>query len=295
MDAVDNWVDNSINLEISSTEEPTLCFEEDCVLGIDEAGRGPVLGPMVYGTAYWPLSKSKHFGEMGLDDSKVLSEADREKLFELYNKENAISGWHLVCISPVTISKSMLAKDNQRESLNELSHNAAIHLIRVTLRRGVRVTEVYVDTVGPPEKYEAKLQALFPEIKITVSKKADSLFKCVSAASICAKVARDRALKSWSWREGTTYEKIGSGYPGDPVTKKFLRDSCDPIFGFPSVTRFSWSTAEDLLAKEHVKVQWTLESNKKSKGAMDLFVKKEATPKEDAFFTNRCIQQVVSL
>jgi len=295
MEAVDTWKDNLSNLEITSAEEPKLCFEEDCVLGIDEAGRGPVLGPMVYGTAYWPLSKSSHFEGMGLDDSKVLSEADREKLFEMFNKENAISGWHVVCISPVTISKSMLAKDNHRESLNEISHNAAIHLIRVTLKRGVRVTEVYVDTVGPPEKYQAKLQALFPDIKITVSKKADSLYKSVSAASICAKVARDRALKSWNWREGTAYENIGSGYPGDPATKKFLRSSCDSIFGFPSVTRFSWSTAEDLLAKDHVKVQWMLESNKRAKGAMDLFVKKEATPKEDAFFTTRCIQQVVDL
>ena len=54
------------------------------------------------------LFQSSHFEEMGLDDSKVLSEADREKLFEMYNKECAISGWHVVCISPVVISKSML-------------------------------------------------------------------------------------------------------------------------------------------------------------------------------------------
>lgn len=56
------------------------------------------------------LLQSSYFETMGLDDSKVLSEADREKLFEMYNKENAISGWHVVCISPVTISKSMLGE-----------------------------------------------------------------------------------------------------------------------------------------------------------------------------------------
>lgn len=59
-----------------------------------------------------------------------------------------------------------LGKDNTRESLNEVSHNAAIALIRHALSRGVRVAEVYVDTVGPPEKYQDKLQKIFPDIKV---------------------------------------------------------------------------------------------------------------------------------
>ena len=61
-------------------------------------------------------------------------------------------------------------------NLNEISHDTAIGLIRSALQAGVKVAEVYVDTVGPPEKYEAKLQNLFPEIKVTVAKKADSLY-----------------------------------------------------------------------------------------------------------------------
>ena len=61
-------------------------------------------------------------------------------------------------------------------NLNEISHDSAIGLIRKALEAGVKVAEVYVDTVGPPEKYEAKLQRLFPEIAVTVAKKADSLY-----------------------------------------------------------------------------------------------------------------------
>jgi len=61
-------------------------------------------------------------------------------------------------------------------NLNEISHDAAIGLIRKALAAGVKVAEIYVDTVGPPEKYEAKLQNLFPEIQVTVAKKADSLY-----------------------------------------------------------------------------------------------------------------------
>merc|ERR1711997_316573 len=94
----------------------------------------------------------------------------------------------------------------------------------------------------------------------TVAKKADSLYPCVSAASICAKVARDKCLKTWIFPENQGDCEItsewGSGYPGDPVTKKFLRDNLDPVFGFPSIVRFSWSTAEKLLEEKGVKVEF---------------------------------------
>ena len=76
-------------------------------------------------------------------------------------------------------------------NLNEMSHNAAISMISELLRMKVRVSEVYIDTVGPAAKYEAKLNQTFnfTNIKFKVAPKADSLYKCVSAASIVAKVA----------------------------------------------------------------------------------------------------------
>ena len=123
----------------------------------------------------------------------------------------------------------------------------------------MRVAEVYVDTVGPPEKYQQKLEGIFPDLKITVAKKADSLYPCVSAASICAKVARDRAISQWKFAENCREDfssEWGSGYPGDPVTKKFLRENLDPVFGFPSIVRFSWKTAETLLEEKGVRVEF---------------------------------------
>jgi ribonuclease H2 subunit A len=75
-----------------------------------------------------------------------------------------------------------------RQSLNEISHKAAIELLRALQLKGFRIKEVYIDTVGPPEHYQTKMKKLFPNIEIVVSKRADSLYPIVSAASICAKV-----------------------------------------------------------------------------------------------------------
>src|SRR5262249_16011119 len=73
-------------------------------------------------------------------------------------------------------------------NLNMISHDTAIELIRRTMVKGVAIKEVYVDTVGDPGKYQAMIEKKFLRLKVTVSKKADSLFPIVSAASIVAKV-----------------------------------------------------------------------------------------------------------
>ena len=78
------------------------------------------------------------------------------------------------------------------------------------------LSQVYVDTVGPPDKYERLLSRAFPDLQITVSKKADSIYPIVSAASICAKVLRDHALHNWQFKEKRVQvtRVFGSGYPG---------------------------------------------------------------------------------
>lgn len=172
---------------------------------------------MVYGIAFCIKEKDDILKTLGCADSKQLTEEKRDVIFnDICTKDYATSnlGWAVEVISPNVISNSMLRRS--KRSLNEVSMDSAIGLITKAKELGVNIAEVYVDTVGPPEKYEAKLSQIFPEYKITVAKKADSTYPIVSAASICAKVSRDHALKVWKFAEGLTLtqEDFGSGYPG---------------------------------------------------------------------------------
>jgi ribonuclease H2 subunit A len=105
-----------------------------------------------------------------------------------------------------------------------------------------------------------KLSQRFPGIKFVVCPKADALFPIVSAASIVAKVTRDRLLKEYRPIEDVeTSTEYGCGYPGDAVTKQWLEDHINRVFGFPSLVRFSWSTCDPLLKENCVPVKWECE------------------------------------
>ncbi|KAK9240340.1 ribonuclease HII-domain-containing protein [Lipomyces kononenkoae] len=237
---------------------------EPCILGVDEAGRGPVLGAMVYALSYCLKSYSEKLPSFGFADSKQLTHATRMSLFSrMCNSVRSADdcqlfdnvGWATRIMTARDISSGMLRSQTGRVyNLNEQAHDATMALISQVLANGVNVTEIYVDTVGPPAPYQAKLSRYFPGIKVIVTKKADSLFPIVSVASICAKVTRDISLKYRDESDGTW----GSGYPSDGKTTKWLKDSLDPIFGWGPVVRFSWQTSKDLLEKNKaaIKVDW---------------------------------------
>ncbi|KAL8518193.1 hypothetical protein ACS0TY_009530 [Phlomoides rotata] len=233
---------------------PPKWASKPCIMGIDEAGRGPVLGPMVYGCLYCPRSYQKTLSTLSFADSKTLKEEKREELFESLKTDESI-GWAVDVIDPRELSAKMLKKS--KINLNEISHDSAIGLIKKALDLGVLLAEVYLDTVGDAEKYRVKLSERFANIKFVVAKKADSLYPVVSGASIVAKVTRDRALRDWVLGETAEnlHRNFGSGYPGDPQTKSWLNDHKHPVFGFPSLVRFSWGTCTSY-SKDLVDVLW---------------------------------------
>lgn len=279
-----------------SSKVPDACLVEECILGIDEAGRGPVLGPMVYGTCYVPKKQEQKLRDMGCMDSKMLTEGKRETLFDKLNDEcRDIAGWGVTVLPPSWICESQLKRC--KYNLNTISHDTAMGLIKSVLDLGVNLVAVYLDTVGDPTKYQDLIKSRFPNLEVTVEKKADATFPCVSAASIAAKVARDAIVKSWVFPEGVTPPDsgYGSGYPADPNTKKFLEKSLDPIFGYSSFVRFSWSTIHVILEQKGVKVRWEDDEEEGAKKKLKKAEKPAGTQALSKYFQQMSSKRKVSL
>ncbi|KAF8206487.1 ribonuclease H-like domain-containing protein [Mycena galopus ATCC 62051] len=242
---------------------PTPTADGPYILGVDEAGRGPVLGPLVYGVAYCPVAYKDQLDDLGFADSKTLTPEIRSGLLDTLSSDPANLGWSVRVVSPQAISAGMLRRPPA--NLNVQSQNATVLLIQEVLKKGIELTEVYVDALGNTTTYQAYLSSVFPGISFTVESKADDKFKIVGAASVAAKVTRDACIEGWIFEEnihtdgvkGTwDTEELGSGYPSDPKTKEWLRNSIEPVFGLPRLVRFSWSTVKVLLEKQAKAVEW---------------------------------------
>ncbi|KAI0775207.1 ribonuclease H2 subunit A [Trametes elegans] len=245
------------------------------ILGVDEAGRGPVLGPLVYGVAYCPIAYKEDLEGLGFADSKTLTAQIRSSLLETLGADPSNLGWSVRVLSPKAISAGMLRRPPV--NLNQQSQEATVLLIREVLARGLQLTEVYVDALGKTGPYEAYLSSLFPDVRFTVTAKADQKFKIVGAASVAAKVTRDAWIEGWVYEErrrapsaplpapgedgaeaaaGMWAEETGSGYPSDPKTQAWIKNSLEPSFGYPSLARFSWATIKVVLEKNAHPVEW---------------------------------------
>jgi ribonuclease H2 subunit A len=292
------------------------------VLGIDEAGRGSVLGPMTYGMAFWNPNKIDPSNIKDFNDSKQLTHETRCRLLDDVILPTADIGFGLRVIHANEISRNMLRP--QPYNLNQMSHDTAMDLIQAVLDTGdVTIEACYIDTVGIAENYQRKLEARFPTIRFTVESKADFNYPPCAAASIVAKVVRDRMMDHWQYSEttirasGLTNDKedcpMGSGYPSDPVTKAWMDQnlSC-PIFGFPDLVRFSWNPTKKALdptSKEGEKpvVQITFEADldeDEEHGEYSLSVKRQRdqmttflgkTTKRYPYFQRNKLQRVTKI
>ncbi|TFY60459.1 hypothetical protein EVJ58_g5149 [Rhodofomes roseus] len=239
--SVPSIVDPSVPLTASYTyHSPCPTTPGPYILGVDEAGRGPVLGPLVYGVAYCPASYQDDLDKLGFADSKTLTAATRSTLLDTLCSDPSNLAWSVRVLCPQAISSGMLRRPPT--NLNRQSEQATVLLIREVLDRGMELSEVYVDALGPTKPYEAYLSSQFPGINFTVTAKADSKFKIVGAASVAAKVTRDAWVEGWMFEEHQPGGKLsddtenqqekprwgtqlGSGYPSGSICS----------FGFPEL------------------------------------------------------------
>lgn len=211
--------------ELYSTIEPTSSW---VVAGIDEAGRGPVIGPMVYGMyVNSPLEITSY------RDSKLLAPRSRERLFR------GMRNFAYYKVHPAYITSHMQASS---KNLNEMAKEAVVVLLSELKSKCRNVKAVYIDGLGNNEEYKRTLQQYF-DYDFIIENRADSRYQVVSAASIVAKVIRDEAVESCD-------ASYGSGYPGDPRTKRWLESNKHGFKGFPECVRHSWQTIKSILGEK---------------------------------------------
>ncbi len=191
------------------------------ICGVDEAGRGPMFGPLVVAGVAIERSKLGKLRNLGLRDSKKLSPKRREELYSVITK--VADAYTISRIQPHTIDKSVF-----KHKLNELE---AKLMGRIIDRLSADIA--YVDACDVNAARFGRNVAKISKGAIVRSyHKADDRFAIVSAASIIAKVARDRAVLKLGID--------GSGYPSDPKSKRYLVRYVKKYHKAPSCARQSW-------------------------------------------------------
>jgi len=200
---------------------------------VDEAGKGSVLGPMVVAAVGVPSEDV--FSDIEVNDSKLLSPKMRERLYAVIRKRFRV----------VTVRIDAHEIDEIRMGM---TMNACVARAHAQVIAKLSPDCAYVDAcdVNTFRYAEMVKNHLVLPCEIISEHHADEKFPVVSAASIIAKVTRDRAIATLAKKYGT----IGSGYPSDPVTIRFLNSYIDEHNVPPPIARKSWKTVSAILSKK---------------------------------------------
>lgn len=208
------------------------------ICGVDEAGRGPVMGPLVI--CGISIDKDDLLRKLGVKDSKKLSRTQREDLSEKIAR--VTSGIEIV---EITASEIDILREEM--TLNKLEVKVFASIIKKLAPQ-----TAYVDSADVDEKRFADdiIREIGSPVEIISRHKADDTYPVVSAASILAKVRRDEQVRRIEEEIG---EPIGSGYTSDPNTIRFLESWLERYDKLPPHTRKSWDTSNRLLSMKAVK------------------------------------------
>ncbi|MGP8158011.1 MAG: ribonuclease HII [Thermoplasmata archaeon] len=200
------------------------------VLGVDEAGRGSLVGPLVVGGFCLPTDRLDALVSLGAKDSKALTPGARERVFAGLGSLGTLGA---VVLSPRTVDRAV-----SRGRLNDLEAEAFARLIR-ELAPDVTI----VDACDPNERrFGLRVARLAGGASRVIARHhADRDYPVVGAASIVAKIRRDRALARLREELG---DELGSGYPSDRRTIRFVRSVLADGRAVPPWVRGSWATMQ---------------------------------------------------
>ena len=224
------------------------------VIGVDEAGKGPVLGPMVVSAL--ACKDENELREIGVRDSKALTPKKREEIYDILTKEFP---YHSVIITASEIDS--LRTSMTMNVITAKSHAMAIKGV-IALTPTAVSENIYADACDVNEaRYASVLSGYIntntntstststtePSHAVIARHRADSTYPVVAAASIIAKVTRDQIMKDIKRDLQKEWGDIGSGYPSDPKTITFLKGYIEKHHKAPYIARSSWATVKNIL------------------------------------------------
>lgn len=200
-------------------------------VGVDEAGKGPVLGSMFVAAVRIDPAEIPE----DVDDSKRLTASRREELAETL-RERAEA------ITVVEIPVERI--DDPETDMNELTVSGHASALESAAAEGC---ECYLDAGDTNAvRFERRVgERVGVDVELRAEHGADETYPVVGAASIIAKSAREEHVSTLE----SEYGSVGSGYPGDETTRTFLREFVREREALPSCARESWQTSRDILGE----------------------------------------------
>ncbi len=228
---------------ILKNQPPFFLKMSDLILGIDDAGRGPVIGPMILAGCLITEEQEKEFKRLGIKDSKELTHKRREFLAERIRE--MAETFEITFAHPEEI-------DHKLTNGTNLNHLEAIKMAEIInkINKGYKRIKVVVDCPSVSilkwrDLLKTKIENL-SNLEIVCEHKADKNHIAVSAASILAKSVREKEMDGLRKKFG---DGIGSGYCSDPLTQKFLEKNADNHKD-SGIFRKTWETWRIILAKK---------------------------------------------
>jgi len=198
------------------------------ILGIDEAGRGPVIGPMVIAGYCIDEEKIELLKSLGVRDSKELTRKQREEIYDEIIK--LTDKYKYIIIGPKTIDHYVY-----KNRLNYLEFENMVKIIEEIKPNTVIIDSPLVNTKKVIEYIKNNLKI---NVEIIAENKADKNYPVVSAASIIAKVIRDKEIDKIEKKININF---GSGYPSDERTIKAIKENYEILKNY---IRESWMTVK---------------------------------------------------